>query len=112
MGSHHQAMGSHDGPHKKKDSGGLASVIRLIVIALTIAAIVKELRTPQDQRTWHGNVARFVPYDFRRPTLDRVRERMWAPDDAQVVKPEVFGVGWTVNFGRLAALARRRVSAS
>jgi len=31
----------------------------------------------------------------------RVRERMWAPDDPHLVMPQVFGVGWTVNLGRL-----------
>lgn len=42
-----------------------------------------------------------VPYDFRRPTLARIRERMWNPDDPRVVTPRVFGVGWTLNLATL-----------
>ena len=111
MGSHHRTKESHHTPGAKKDTGALTRLIRLIAIGLTVAAIDKELRTPREQRTWHGSVAKYVPYDFRMPTIARARERMWAPEDAQLVKPEVFGVGWTLNFGRLVALARRRVSA-
>ena len=50
----------------------------------------------------------FRPYDFRRPTFARVLERLWAPDDPHVMTPQVFGVGWTVNFGRVMSLLRTR----
>ncbi len=42
-----------------------------------------------------------MPYDFRRPTLDRLRERMWNPDDPHIIVPRFFGVGWDINLGRL-----------
>jgi uncharacterized membrane protein len=32
---------------------------------------------------------------------------MWAPDSEHLFGPRVFGVGWTLNFGRLAALAQQ-----
>ena len=111
MGRHHKAVGSHGGSGAKKGKGGVKDVVRLITIALTIAAVVKELRTPHEERTWHGAVVGFVPYDFRRPTLARIRERMWAPQDPRLVNPRVFGLGWTVNVGRLVTLVRHRVSA-
>ena len=79
--------------------------IKLLMFVLTGAALIQELRKPSDQRTWHGVVAGFVPYDFRMPTVDRVRERLWDPE-AAVVQPQVFGVGWTLNFGRLLAALR------
>ncbi len=82
-------------------------LFQLIWIALAAAAVVKELRTPAEERTWHGVVARFVPYDFRPPTITRVRERLWAPDDERIVVPQPFGVGWTVNVGRVVALVRQ-----
>jgi hypothetical protein len=44
-------------------------------VALVAAAVVKELRKPPAERTWHGRVAGVVPYDFRRPTVARLRER-------------------------------------
>ncbi len=81
-------------------------VVRALGIGLVAAAIVKELRKPKAQRQWHGQIAGLVPYDFRLPTLDRVRSSVWDPDSAHVITPQVFGVGWSLNLGRL--LRRRR----
>jgi hypothetical protein len=78
-----------------------------LAVGLTIAALVRELRRPADERTWHGRIA-YVPYDFRPPTLARIRERLWAPDNKQLLVPQVFGLGWSVNFGRLVALVTNR----
>lgn len=74
--------------------------------AVLAAAIIQELRRPKEQREWHGTVARFVPYDFRKPTLERVRSTHWSPDEG-VWRPRTFGVGWSVNLGRVARLASR-----
>ena len=38
-----------------------------------------------------------MPYDFRRPTMDVIRTRMWNPG-GPMMPPKVFGVGWTLNF--------------
>jgi hypothetical protein len=48
----------------------------------------------------HGKILG-VPYDFRRPTLARIRERMWNPDDPHIFTPRVFGAGWDINFATL-----------
>ncbi len=88
--------------------GGLRDVVRLVTIALAVAAVAKELQTPKDERTWHGTVALVVPYDFRVPTIERAKERMWNPEATSVVSPRVFGVGWTLNAGKLWAYARER----
>jgi hypothetical protein len=53
-----------------------------ISMGLVAAAVYQELQKPPEERTWHGRVARVVPYDFRMPT-------------------PVMGVGWAVNFYRL-----------
>lgn len=84
----------------------LSDLVRLAALAALASAVVKELAKPKAERTWHGTVARVVPYDLRKPTLERLRERMWAPEDEQLIKPHVFGVGWTVNLGRVVALAK------
>jgi len=89
---------------------GLRRLVGMAAVAAAVAAVTKELRRPAEERTWHGEVAGFVPYDFRKPTLDRVRERMWAPGDPQLVTPQVFGVGWTVNVGRVASLLQEKLS--
>ena len=81
-------------------------MLRLAVMALTAGAVAKELRTPSDQRQWHGELGGVVPYDFRLPTLDRIRAAFWSPDSDRLVSPQVFGVGWTVNIGRVVKLLR------
>jgi uncharacterized membrane protein len=91
---------------RKKGSSGL---IGWLATALAVAAVVKELRLPADERTWHGRIL-YVPYDFRLPTLARVRERLWAPEDKRLIVPQVFGVGWSVNVGRLVNLVLNRPS--
>jgi hypothetical protein len=68
---------------------------------------VKELRTPSEDRTWHGVVAGFVPYS-RVPTVARLRERVWAPEDEHLLNPQPFGVIWTLNAGRVVSLVRQR----
>ena len=101
-------MASHD---ERATGMDLQKVIRLVTLGLAVAAVVKELRKPADERTWNGALG-FVPYDFRVPTLARVKERMWDPEGAHLVNPRVFGVGWTLNLGRLVELVRQRVSAA
>lgn len=65
------------------------------------AVVVRELRKPPDERTWEGKLG-FIPYDLRRPTLERARSRWWNKDDPHVFVPKVFGVGWTVNLATVA----------
>jgi uncharacterized membrane protein len=91
---------------RKKGPSGL---IGWLATALTVAAVVRELRLPADERTWHGRIL-YVPYDFRLPTPARIRERLWAPEDKRLIVPQVFGVGWSVNFGRLVSLVLNRGS--
>jgi Family of unknown function (DUF5808) len=47
-----------------------------------------------------------VPYDWRRPTVARVKSRWWNPDDSRLFTPKAFGAGWDVNLARL--FSRRR----
>jgi uncharacterized protein DUF5808 len=46
-----------------------------------------------------------LPYDWRRPTRERLRRGIRRPDDDRVLVPKAFGWGYRVN---LAALRRRR----
>jgi len=100
-------MGSDEAGHGRRSGRGL---FRLLWAGVVAAAVVQELRTPPEERTWHGVVAGVVPYDFRPPTIARVRERMWAPDSPRLINPHPFGVGWTLNVGRVVALARQRLA--
>jgi hypothetical protein len=82
--------------------------VRLIAAAagaLAGAAVARELAKPPAERGWHGHVAG-VPYDLRPPTMDKLRRAVWDPDNPDLVVPHAFGVGWSINFARLAAAAR------
>jgi Family of unknown function (DUF5808) len=37
-----------------------------------------------------------MPYDFRRPTRERLRSRLWNKDD-RIFTPKAFGWGWDIN---------------
>lgn len=102
-----------DGAARKREStrrrGGasLKDLVKAVALALAAAAVVRELRLPPSERTWHGRVVG-VPYDLRRPTWDRVRQSWWAPQDPRLVTPRAFGVGWALNVGRITELVRSR----
>jgi hypothetical protein len=94
----------------------LVKLARTAVWLAFFGAIYQELKKPADQRTWHGKVLGVVPYDFRLPTIERIREAYWAPESDVVFTEKVVGVGWAVNLptaGRkLAALAEQYLSAT
>jgi hypothetical protein len=73
---------------------------RLALAIIGLIAVIQELRKPPDQRTWNGKVADLVPYDFRMPTVERVRGTYWNPE-GPIISGKVFGVGWAPNFGAM-----------
>ncbi len=42
-----------------------------------------------------------VPYDWRRPTLERVKSRWWNLDDPRLFTPKAYGWGYDINLARL-----------
>jgi hypothetical protein len=83
---------------------------KLIGAALVAAAVAQELRKPSSERTWHGRLAGFVPYDFRPPTVQRFKDAWWNPSDPRIFTDRVFGVGWSVNLGRVVKMTREAVA--
>lgn len=69
----------------------------LVLGGLVIIVRVLERRGIQP----HGSVLG-IPYDLRPPTMERVRESFWDPSDPRVLKPNAFGVGYSINFGAVA----------
>jgi len=67
-------------------------------MGLVAAAIYQEIQKPAEERSWHGRIGGFMPYDFRSPTLERLREAYWNPDEPRIFTDRVLGVGWAVNF--------------
>ncbi|MBT8165749.1 MAG: hypothetical protein KJP22_05135 [Acidimicrobiia bacterium] len=89
----------------KKSRSGNWKPLKILALGLVIAAVIKELRLPQEERTWHGALGGFVPYDFRMPTMDKVKHTFWDPEGSIIVD-RVFGVGWTINLGAVVAKVR------
>jgi hypothetical protein len=86
--------------------GRLRSAARTAAVVVTAAAVIQEMRRPPKERTWHGRVAGIVPYDFRPPTVARLRRSLWDPDHERLITEQAWGVGWAVNVGRLARVLR------
>jgi hypothetical protein len=90
-------------------------LVRFVTFGLIAAAVATELMKPAAERTWQGRVAGFVPYDFRPPTWQRIRDAYWNPESDRLFSDRVFGVGWAVNLYRAKTLmgeAYRRLMGS
>ena len=79
-------------------------LVRFVAFGLVVAAVATELSKPKPERTWEGRVIGVVPYDFRPPTWQRIREAYWNPDSDRLFSDRVFGVGWAVNLYRAKTL--------
>ncbi len=79
-------------------------LVRFTAFGLLVAAIATELAKPEPERTWEGRVLGVVPYDFRPPTWQRIRDAYWNPNSDRLFSDRVFGVGWAVNLYRAKEL--------
>lgn len=79
-------------------------LVRLAAFGLVVAAVATELSKPEPERTWEGRVFGVVPYDFRPPTWQRIRDAYWNPRSDRLFSDRVFGVGWAVNLHRAKTL--------
>ena len=96
---------SHRASTVRSELGALAWLIRTALFAAVAGAIYTELRKPPEQRTWNGKLLGFVPYDFRLPSLERLRLAYWNPASPKILTDRPLGVGWAVNIPTL----RRRL---
>jgi hypothetical protein len=79
-------------------------LVRLAAFGLVVAAVATELSKPEPERTWEGRVFGIVPYDFRPPTWQRIRDAYWNPSSEHLFSDRVFGVGWAINLHRTKTL--------
>ena len=82
----------------------LRRLVRFTAFGLVVAAVATELAKPESERTWEGRVFGLVPYDFRPPTWQRIRDAYWNPGSDRLFSDRVFGVGWAVNLYRAKTL--------
>ena len=47
-----------------------------------------------------------VPYDWRRPTVARLKSRWWNADDRRIFTPKTYGAGWDINLREVARRLR------
>jgi hypothetical protein len=87
--------------------GRIRGAVRLVSAGLMVAAVVRELRRPKNERTWTGTLAGTIPYDLRRPSPMRLKRSMWSPDDSRIFVPRAFGVGWTVNLASVVSRVKQ-----
>ncbi len=71
-------------------------VMTTLLAVLVGAAVADQLRRPAGERTWQGKIVG-VPYDFRVPTVERVRNTFWNPNNPNLLVPHAFGIGWSIN---------------
>ncbi len=71
----------------------ILSVLFLVYVAI---AITQQLQRPPEERTWYGKIAG-IPYDFRIPSVERLRATFWNKDTSQIFLPQAFGIGWSIN---------------
>ncbi|GHO42601.1 DUF5808 domain-containing protein [Ktedonospora formicarum] len=81
---------------RRKKGNATNTLLGLATLAITGAAIREQLRKAPEERTWEGSILG-IPYDFRKPTPERIRERMWNDTTSSIFTPQVFGIGWTLN---------------
>jgi len=86
-----------DMKRRRSSNRPLNTLVLMLAVFLVVAAIRDQLRRPAEERTWQGNIFGF-PYDFRIPTIERIRETMWNKDTSRILMPHAFGVGWSINF--------------
>ena len=80
-----------------QEISALGWLIRTALMAAVAGAIYQEMRKPPEERTWEGRLLGFVPYDFRLPTIGRIREAYWNPHSTRIFSGRPIGVGWAVN---------------
>ena len=68
-----------------------------LLVFLVVLALREQLRLPAEERTWHGRIAGRIPYDFRLPATQRIRAAFWNKNTAEILVPQPFGIGWTIN---------------
>jgi hypothetical protein len=81
----------------RSEIGDLVSLLRMALLGAVAGALYTELRKPAAERTWHGRLLGVIPYDFRIPSIDQLRQAYWNPRSPKLFTDRPLGVGWAVN---------------
>ena len=72
------------------------SLWKTVTMAFAVATVVYAIKTRQS----HGRFLR-VPFEFRPPTVGRLKQRWWNREDPRLFTEHVFGIGWSINLYQL-----------
>lgn len=81
----------------RSELDALMWLIRTAAVGAVLGALYTELRKAPEDRTWNGMLLGVVPYDFRMPSIDRLRQAYWNPRSPRLFTDRPLGVGWSVN---------------
>ncbi|HVM24118.1 MAG TPA: hypothetical protein VM253_01800 [Candidatus Limnocylindrales bacterium] len=81
----------------RSEIGDLVWLLRMALLGAVAGALYTELRKPAAERTWHGRLLGVIPYDFRIPSIDQLRQAYWNPRSPKLFTDRPLGVGWAVN---------------
>ena len=81
----------------------MTKLIRSLLLAFGVVVLFRmlERRGVPAQGRFLG-----VPYDFRLPTAERLKEAVWNPNDSRIIRPHAFGWGYSLNLAALLRLFR------
>ncbi len=82
--------------NRKKLASPINIIFSIVFLIYVVIAITQQLQRPPEERTWYGKIAG-IPYDFRLPTVERIRAALWNKDTSQIFLPQAFGIGWSIN---------------
>lgn len=85
----------------RSELDALMWLIRTALVGAVLGALYTELRKPPEERTWNGKLLGVVPYDFRVPSIERLRQAYWNPRSPKLFTDRPLGVGWSVNIPTL-----------
>ena len=80
-----------------EEINALGWLLRTLVLAAVAGALYQEMRKPPAERTWNGKLLGFIPYDFRLPSLQRLRDSYWNTSSDRLFTDRPLGVGWAIN---------------
>lgn len=81
----------------RNELDALMWLFRMAAIGAVAGAVYTELRKPAAERTWHGRLLGAIPYDFRIPTLESLRQAYWNPRSPKIFTDRPLGIGWAIN---------------
>src|SRR2546421_9133239 len=82
--------------NRKKIANPINIIFSIVFLIYVAIAITQQVQRSSEERTWYGKIAG-IPYDFRLPTVERIRATFWNKDTSKIFLPHAFGIGWSIN---------------